>query len=139
MGYSRWVANPLDPSSSSPRYRILHKLGQGWYATVWLARDLLPPGFVRCILFPFAFSLSCAVSRFVTLNIVVSELSEGCREAYVLKFFAEQDSGVGPQYILNLLDKFQIKGPNGSHEVLVTDVMASLSALAQHPVYKKVR
>ena len=33
-------------SSTLPRYRILHKLGHGTFATVWLARDLLPP---RCV------------------------------------------------------------------------------------------
>lgn len=36
-------------SSSMPRYRILHKLGFGSFATIWLARDLLPPGCVLSI------------------------------------------------------------------------------------------
>ena len=31
------------------RYRVLHKLGHGSYATIWLARDLLPPGCVHSI------------------------------------------------------------------------------------------
>jgi len=41
-----------NPSSLVPRYRVLHKLGYGSYATIWLARDLLPPGCV-CGLFRF--------------------------------------------------------------------------------------
>ena len=36
----------IPPSSSMPRYRVLQKLGYGSYATIWLARDLLPPGCV---------------------------------------------------------------------------------------------
>lgn len=41
--------NLLYRSLPTSRYRILHKLGHGSYATVWLARDLLPPGCVRRI------------------------------------------------------------------------------------------
>ena len=33
-------ATPHDDPRLLPRYRILHKLGWGSYATVWLARDL---------------------------------------------------------------------------------------------------
>jgi hypothetical protein len=40
-----------NPSSLAPRYRVLHKLGYGSYATIWLARDLLPPGCVYGISF----------------------------------------------------------------------------------------
>ncbi|KAF8522372.1 kinase-like domain-containing protein, partial [Gautieria morchelliformis] len=118
------------PSSSSPRYRILHKLGSGSFATVWLARDLLPPG------------------RFVALKIVVAELYGGTREAHVLKIVAghhddDHDSGTmmdrGSRHVLSLLDSFQIEGPNGLHDVLVTDVVAPLSALARYPIYQKLR
>lgn len=33
-------------ASSTSRYRILHKLGHGSFATVWLARDIRPEGYV---------------------------------------------------------------------------------------------
>ena len=42
------------------------------------------------------------------------------------------------QHVLNLLDNFQIQGPNGTHEVFVTEVVA-LSDLIRYPVYKNVR
>jgi hypothetical protein len=38
-----------------------------------------------------------------------------------------------------LKDNFQIEGPNGTHHVLVTEVLASLADLGCHGVYKKVR
>jgi serine/threonine-protein kinase SRPK3 len=35
----------------------------------------------------------------------------------------------GRDHVLELLDSFQINGPNGTHDVLVTDILVSLSDL----------
>jgi hypothetical protein len=83
-------------------------------------------------------SLSSICSRFVALKICIADNADGSREARVLQFLADHNTGEGSQHVLNLLDNFQIEGPNGSHEVLVTEVLVPLSALALYPVYEKV-
>jgi hypothetical protein len=40
---------------------------------------------------------------------------------------------------VKLLDNFRIQGPNGSHDVFVTEVLVPLTSLARYPVYEKVR
>lgn len=133
---------PISVSAAStlPRYRVLHKLGYGSFATVWLARDLLPPGcVVSCIV--IGGPLNFLLSRFVALKITVADFPADNREVRILKLLADNNvvDIEGSRYILRLLDNFQIEGPNGTHEVLVTEVLASLSDLKRYPVYKKVR
>jgi len=79
--------------------------------------------------------------RFVALKITVADLLDSSREARILKLIAENSATdvEGSHHILGLLDNFQIEGPNGTHQVLVTEVLASLSELKRYPVYKKVR
>jgi hypothetical protein len=71
---------------------------------------------------------------------MIADLPDGKREARILNFLAK--SGTvdieGSHHIVRLLDNFQIEGPNGMHEVLVTEVLAPLSLLKRYPVYKKV-
>jgi serine/threonine-protein kinase SRPK3 len=78
--------------------------------------------------------------RFVALKITVADLLDNSREARILILIAENSAAdvEGSQHILGLLDNFQIEGPNGTHQVLVTEVLASLSELKHYPVYKKV-
>lgn len=80
-------------------------------------------------------------SRFVALKITVADFQAGSHEARILKILANDsiDNIEGSQHILSLLDNFQIQGPNGTHEVFVTEVVASLSDLKCYPVYSKVR
>jgi hypothetical protein len=71
---------------------------------------------------------------------MVADLPDRHREARILKLLSSQsavDTG-GSQHILSLKDNFQIDGPNGTHEVLVTEVLASLRDLKHYPVYRKV-
>ena len=83
--------------------------------------------------------LSLVASRFVALKIAVADTAKGSHEAHILRFLNENDTGIGSQHILNLLDSFRIEGPNGSHDVLVTEVLVPLRALACYPIYEKVR
>jgi hypothetical protein len=71
---------------------------------------------------------------------MVSDLPDSNREARILKLLADKSTVdiEGSQHILILKDNFQIKGPNGTHEVIVTEVLACLSALMRYPVYNKV-
>jgi hypothetical protein len=98
-----------------------------------------PLGATTAFLSSMASSLSSVFSRFVALKVGIADTAEGSREVDILKFLADRDAGAGSQYILNLLDNFRIEGPNGSHEVLVTEVLVPLRALARYPVFNRVR
>ncbi|XWW92079.1 hypothetical protein V2A60_000001 [Cordyceps javanica] len=93
-----------------PRYRVLLKLGYGAFGTVWLARDLVN-------------------SRYVSLKICTgTDIPNLGREATILsKLHGAREEKLGRERIIQLLDVFTIKGPNGFHECLVTEVIAPLS------------
>lgn len=98
------------------RYRIVHKLGFGGFATVWLARDL-------------------HANKYVALKVIVAESSKDCSELKMLRLFEDSTSTrPGRQYIATLLDSFWIEGPNGSHLCLV-----SLVAGPAIPEYSKTQ
>ncbi|KAG5634406.1 hypothetical protein H0H81_002079 [Sphagnurus paluster] len=80
------------------------------FSTVWLAEDLAYDG------------------RAVALKITVADTDANSRrEADVLKHLFPAGSDIsehpGKQHVLRLLDHFEIQGPNGTHQVLVTDVL----------------
>ncbi|KAI0369095.1 kinase-like protein [Pilatotrama ljubarskyi] len=86
------------------RYRVLNKLGFGSYATVWLARD------VRS-------------DTFVALKITTADSgAQEAREARMLEKLAAGETEPS-RHVLSLLEHFTVDGPNGSHHVLVTDVV----------------
>lgn len=94
----------LDDTLDNGRYRIVHKLGFGGYATVWLGRDQ-------------------RANKYVALKIIVAEFSKDCSELKMLQHFKNTTSThPGRQYIATLLDSFWIDGPNGSHLCLVSPV-----------------
>ncbi|KAL2054439.1 hypothetical protein ABVK25_005187 [Lepraria finkii] len=83
------------------RYKIIHKLGWGGYATVWLARDFM-------------------LSRHVTIKILVSELWHSSQEVRILEHLSHGPaSHPGKKHIIQLLDRFEHEGPNGTHPCLV--------------------
>lgn len=89
------------------RYRVLHKLGSGGYANVWLCRDL-----------------AASTPKYVALKILMAENStEDCPEL----LFTEQLKGTsvaddtGP--ICAPLRHFTTDGPNGSHLCFVYPVL----------------
>ncbi|KAF8905830.1 kinase-like domain-containing protein [Gymnopilus junonius] len=92
------------PGSNRPRYRVLHKLGEGYYSTVWLAQDMAEN------------------DRGVALKIAIAD-ARGAHEASILLTLSSDTSHPGKKHILKLLDHFQIRGPNGVHEALVTDIL----------------
>ncbi|KAG5633742.1 hypothetical protein H0H81_005603, partial [Sphagnurus paluster] len=59
----------------------------------------------------------------------------GCREADILRHLCPVDSDIsehpGKQHVLRILDHFEIKGPNGTHQVLVTDVLLPLDSVRE--------
>jgi serine/threonine-protein kinase SRPK3 len=83
------------------RYRVIHKLGHGGFATVWLARDL-----VR--------------NRYVALKILAARLSVTCPEVEILRRLRNAPDHIGKAYVM--LDHFWITGPNGKHLCVVSQV-----------------
>ncbi|KAL9098801.1 MAG: hypothetical protein Q9163_005600 [Psora crenata] len=87
------------------RYRIIHKLRQGSFSTVWLARDEQE-------------------KEYVALKIVEAETSSpDNKELKVLLDLAQSSlDHAGRNFILHLKDDFWIEGPNGRHLCYVTQV-----------------
>ncbi|KIY62911.1 kinase-like protein [Cylindrobasidium torrendii FP15055 ss-10] len=86
------------------KYRILHKLGRGAFSTVWLARS--------------------RSEQFVALKICSAD-SDPTHEIDIFERLARHPPV--PENVVKLLDHFTLQGPNGTHTVLVHDVLGSLS------------
>jgi hypothetical protein len=82
-------------------YGVVHKLGQGTYSTIWLARDEISDRYV-------VVKICTADSDPLEID-VLSQLSEPLKS-----------SGIGTTMIPSILDRFSIQGPNGNHACLVT-------------------
>ncbi|KAL5046480.1 hypothetical protein BDW71DRAFT_207274 [Aspergillus fruticulosus] len=83
------------------QYKVIRKLGEGSYSTVWLARDL----------------------KYVALKILVSEISGSTTELRVLRHITEVAQLEGTSYITRVLGEFEHCGPNGIHKCLVFEPM----------------
>ena len=83
----------------------MHKLGWGAYSTVWLAqkRD----------------------SSQAFISVKVTDSVDPTREAAMLAKAQTEDGA----HVLTLLDSFTLRGPNGTHFVLVTIVVSMSSML----------
>ncbi|RJE20032.1 STYKc [Aspergillus sclerotialis] len=107
-GYHPVKLGEIFQNGGSSKYRILQKLGSGSFATVWLAEDLLK-------------------GRYVALKILISDATANGNEAQILRWLDNQSRGhPGYRHVAHLLDCFQIKGPNGTHDVLIMEPMVSL-------------
>jgi hypothetical protein len=85
------------------RYCVIHKLGSGGYANVWLCQDTEAKG----------------TTRYVALKILMAEASsENCPELQVNRL-----EGDGTEFICLPLDHFKIHGPNGVHIAFVYPVL----------------
>ncbi|CAG8121190.1 unnamed protein product [Penicillium salamii] len=85
------------------QYKVIRKLGEGSYSTVWLAHDMNN-------------------NRYVALKILVSEISESTTELQILRHIKEQ-APEGTRYTTQLLNEFEHRGPNGLHKCLVLEPM----------------
>lgn len=89
------------------RYRVIHKLGNGGYANVWLCCDFAAP-----------------TPKYVALKILMAEAStEDCRELLCAEQLKKTmvASETGP--ICAPLRHFKTDGPNGSHLCFVYPVL----------------
>lgn len=90
------------------RYKVIHKLGNGGYANVWLCRDIMSD-----------------IPRYMAVKVIIAEGStKDCPELRVNKLIALGfgRSSLAEHFCLPL-DKFEINGPNGLHYVLVYPVL----------------
>ncbi|KAF5624006.1 CMGC SRPK kinase [Fusarium sp. NRRL 25303] len=87
------------------QFKVIRKLGEGAYSTVWLAHDLRN-------------------SRYVALKILISEnTEETSHELHVLHHLAKVAPQDGTRHVTQLLTDFEHKGPNGIHKCLVFEPM----------------
>lgn len=86
------------------RYTVLHKLGYGSYSTVWLVKD--------------AFE-----DTYASLKILTAEYSAGSQELSVLSHLQDSEEGLGREYVVHLIDQFELEGPNGTHKCIVTELL----------------
>lgn len=99
----------IDDEIHNGRYRIIHKLGYGSYSTVWLARDQLE-------------------NRFVSLKFTVAYNASESSETQILRKLSapsskEAKNHPGRSFVLDLLDEFEVQGPNGTHHCMVTEAL----------------
>ncbi|KAM0206373.1 hypothetical protein ACHAPA_009584 [Fusarium lateritium] len=94
----------LGDTFSDGRYKVIRKLGEGSYSTVWLARDLKN-------------------SRYVALKILISQGLESSHELEILHQLAKVAPEDGAQHVTRLLAEFEHDGPNGTHKCLVFEPM----------------
>ncbi|KZF19149.1 kinase domain protein [Xylona heveae TC161] len=82
------------------RYQIMNKLGFGAYSTIWLARDE-------------------KAQRYVAIKVKIA--AEDSQEENILHLLGATDPTAGRlAAIPQILDKFNLVGPNGTHQCLVT-------------------
>ncbi|KAI0476934.1 serine protein kinase [Xylaria cf. heliscus] len=86
------------------QYKIIRKLGNGSYSTVWLAHDL-------------------ADKRYVVLKFLVSKISDSTNELRILHHINQIAPVQATQHITQLLAQFEHRGPNGLHKCLVFEAM----------------
>ncbi|KAJ5683648.1 hypothetical protein N7462_006813 [Penicillium macrosclerotiorum] len=86
------------------RYKVLHKLGWGGYSTVWAARDQ-------------------RTETYVAVKVCVAE-REHDRETRELQTMKELAFHLpSPTHVVQLLDDFDLMGPNGFHKCLVYELL----------------
>lgn len=85
------------------QYKVIRKLGEGSYSTVWLARDLRN-------------------NIYVAMKILVSEISESTNESQILRRLIDA-APEGRKYITQLISEFKHRGPNGVHKCLIFEPM----------------
>ncbi|KZV69456.1 hypothetical protein PENSPDRAFT_652318 [Peniophora sp. CONT] len=92
--------------SPTARYRVVQKLGVGGFSTVWLVEILGTPGI--------------AAMR------ISSAQSTPPGQDDVLRHIAMMESP--PAHFVAIFDRFKMEGPNGTHEVIVMEILAPVTA-----------
>ncbi|KAK2879498.1 hypothetical protein FQN49_000830 [Arthroderma sp. PD_2] len=120
-----------DALGDGGRYRVVHKLGSGGYATVWLCRDLKWKDT----------DFDCQNEskdkgsegrdsqhserrRYIALKILMADVSlDDCGELNIFKLKEQFGAELSEQHLSMPLDHFKIDGPNGLHFCFVYPVL----------------
>lgn len=129
------------------RYRIVGKLGHGKYSTVWLAQDA--GSVITCLTSLQSpeqsqtnpFILSTSLREYVALKINTAYNRTPGREADILKRLRFHPSlpSTARLPIPRLFDSFDLKGPNGVHNVLVLELLVGNLAEFVSTMYYRAR
>lgn len=112
----------IDDTFCEERYHIVHKLGAGGYATVYLAKD-------------------SHNDRFVALKFLTARSSIEANELAIHTHLLRESSAVdlAGSHVLPLMDYFFINGPNGRHLILVMPVLGpSVADIIMPPTPRRV-
>ncbi|KAI1152378.1 serine/threonine protein kinase [Nemania diffusa] len=94
------------------RYKILNKIGYGTYSTVWLVEDLQKRTADR--------------RKFCAVKVLSAECYGTENDIYEKEILTQLTNGdrklLGYNHITQLLDDFELQGPNGKHVCLVFQV-----------------
>lgn len=121
------------------KYKVIRKLGDGSFSTVWLA---VSTGYVSsylhfpisCVLLGFCIpsliEIFCySMPRYVALKIMVAKAPTINTELHILKYLSKLAPGdPRAQHVTALLDTFQHQGINGKHQCLVFEPMGATAA-----------
>jgi len=88
------------------KYRVLNKLGNGVYATVWLVENTI-------------------TGRFASLKIIVADTSASSELDVVRRIKENQATAASPgsEYVMEIFDEFLLEGPNGVHQCIVSELL----------------
>lgn len=92
-----------DTLDKNDRYRVLHKLGSGRTATVWLCRDTQPHGY-----------------KYVAIRVIRSSVKAPRMKDKELRALDRSDKRY--HHLAFMLRQFVTKGPNGTHLCVVYPV-----------------
>ena len=103
-----------DALGNDRRYIVLHKLGHGGFANVWLCRN----------------THKQPQATYKALKILMADSSfQECSELHAIQLKSWQDNDRAAEYICLPLDKFNIDGPNGTHHCFVYPVLGPRASL----------
>ena len=120
--------------NKKPRYRIHLKIGFGAFSIVWLAFDLktkldTPRGPYKSNIKTRITNMRIRLRRFVSVKICQGSDSPKLDTEATLLQYIKDNPKPGSENVIHLHDAFVIRGPNGYHGCLVTEVVIPLATL----------
>ncbi|KAL1524109.1 hypothetical protein AB1Y20_019019 [Prymnesium parvum] len=101
----------LGETFKGQRYRVLSKMGWGHFSTVWLATDANASSDAR----PVVLKIQKSAQRY----------AEAARDEVTLLRHVAELQAPANRYLVQLLDHFQHRGVNGTHQVMVFEPLGS--------------
>ncbi|CAK7568562.1 MAG: hypothetical protein SEPTF4163_006557 [Sporothrix epigloea] len=103
-------------SSGEREYEVIHKLGHGGFATVWLVRS------------------GVQSTSYHALKILCADGDDYVDPELPIFEYLKKVAAAGHPNVVDLHDSFKITGPNGEHKCLVFPVLGPRLGLMEDPV-----